>query len=172
MRIPQFPRSIATPRRRILFGLVCGLIGGLVGYGWGQDGRLAALTNVHIEEAGLRFDARLDTGATISSINAREIEVIGGTATPQLSDAGKQVRFTVENNAGERARVESRIEEVRGILTSDCSELRYHVYLTVIHDRQAYRLLMNLNDRSRSKDKLLLGRNWLSHGFAVDVSKT
>ena len=64
------------------------------------------------------------------------------------------------------------IEQVRGIATSDCSELRYHVYLTVVRDGARYRLLMNLNDRSRSKDKLLLGRNWLRHGFVVDVSKT
>jgi len=155
-----------------MFGLVCGIVGVAVGYAWGHGDRLPARASVRIEEAGLSFDALLDTGALISSINARDIEVIGGAGTPQLSDAGKRVRFIVENNSGEQARVEATIEEVRGILTSDCSELRYHVYLTVVHDRQAYRLLMNLNDRSRSKDKLLLGRNWLRHGFAVDISKT
>lgn len=67
--------------------------------------------------------------------------------------------------------MESKIEQVRGIATSDCGEIRYHVCLTVVRRGGRYRLLMNLNDRLRSKDKLLLGRNWLRHGFVVDVTK-
>ncbi len=156
----------------IIGALACALIGAFAGYNWVRAERLSAVEQVFIDEAALAFVARLDTGATVSSINARDIEVVGGSGTPQRSDAGKRVRFTLENSVGENARVEATIDQVRGIATSDCRELRYHVYLTVVHDGEPYRILMNLNDRSRSKDKMLLGRNWLRHGFVVDVSRT
>lgn len=156
----------------IVMALACAATGGLAGYALGRHGQLGAYEMVSIAEAGLVFSARLDTGATVSSINAREIEVIGGSTTPASSDTGKRVRFTLENGRGENSRVEATIEQVRGIKTSDCQELRYHVYLTVRYRGESYRLLMNLNDRSGSKDKLLLGRNWLRHGFSVDVTKT
>jgi len=172
MQNPQTNRFAPEIRLWIFFALACALVGTLVGYGWAQHDRLSALETVLIDEAGVRFFARLDTGATVSSINARDIEVIGGSGTPARSDAGKRVRFTLENSAGQNARVETTIDQVRGIQSSDCRELRYHVYLTVVHAGESYRLLMNLNDRSRSKDKLLLGRNWLRHGFVVDVSRT
>jgi hypothetical protein len=172
MQNPPTNRFGPENRFRVYVGLVCVVVGALAGYGWGQQQRLSALETVLIDEAGLRFAARLDTGATVSSINARDIEVVGGSGTPSRSDAGRRVRFTLENSAGQNARVETTIDQVRGIQSSDCRELRYHVYLTVVHAGESYRLLMNLNDRSNSKDKLLLGRNWLRHGFVVDVSRT
>lgn len=155
----------------IVLGSACAGMGGVLGYAMAERGQLGASESVSIVEAGLEFDARLDTGATVSSINAHEIEVVGGSAPPSSRDSGKQIRFTLENGRGESRRIEARIEQVRGIRTSDCQELRYHVYLTVRHRGESYRLLMNLNDRSGSKDKLLLGRNWLRHGFSVDVTK-
>ena len=165
-------RSISPKHWWMVFALTCGLIGGCVGYSWAVSGRLAAKEPVFVNEAELEFLARLDSGATVSPINARDIEVVGGSGTPQRSDAGKRVRFTLENAAGQNARVEATIDQVRGIATSDCRELRYHVYLTIVFAGESYRLLVNLNDRARSKDKLLLGRNWLRHGFVIDVSRT
>lgn len=156
----------------IVLGLVCAGLGGVFGFTLGHRAQLGAYAPVSIVEAGLDFDARLDTGATVSSINAREIEVVGSSTLPSAGDTGKQIRFTLDNGRGESRRIEATIEQVRGIKTSDCQELRYHVYLTVRHRGASYRLLMNLNDRSGSKDKLLLGRNWLRHGFSVDVTKT
>ena len=172
MRFPRIFTPLPQPKLWIIVGLIGGTLGALVGYGWAINERLSAKEHVFIDEAALEFSARLDTGATISSINARDIEVVGGSGKPERTDKGKRVRFTVENSAGKNARVEATIDQVRGIATSDCSELRYHVYLTVVYDGMSYRLLMNLNDRENSKDKLLLGRNWLRHGFVVDVSRT
>jgi hypothetical protein len=132
--MPAFLRASSTVSlpTSIVLALACAAIGGFTGYALGHRGQLGAYEAVSIAEAGLVFNARLDTGAT----------------------------------------VEATIEQVRGIKTSDCQELRYHVYLTVRHRGKSYRLLINLNDRSGSKDKLLLGRNWLRHGFSVDVTKT
>lgn len=127
-------------------------------------GPRAAIT---IVEADLEFDALLDTGAVVSSINAHEIEVVGGGSRPSRRDVGKIIRFVLVNAAGRRQPVSAEIAQVRGIRMADCREVRYHVYLTVAHAGRRHRVLMNLNDRSRSKAKLLLGRNWLYHGYAV-----
>ena len=96
MQILQVFSLSPTNRVRLVIGLGCALAGGLVGYGWARHQRLPAIEAGFIDEAGLRFSARLNTGATVSSIN----------------------------------------------------------------------------DRTRAKEKLLLGRNWLRHGFIVDVSPT
>ena len=128
---------------------------------------LAPQEVVTIDEAGIRFRARLDTGAVVSSINAHEIEVHDGGVKPSRHDVGKRISFVLINENGERRAVTSKIEQVRGIRTADCREVRYHVYLHVSHRGRTHRVLANLNDRSRARDKLLLGRNWLYHGYAV-----
>lgn len=171
MQIFSSVLPINSRAKLALFAAICASVGAFTAYLWVDFQRLPARTSVMIKESDLAFTARLDTGATISSINAQAIEVVGGDGTPRASDVGKMARFTLINGAGDQARIEARIEQVRRIKTSDCWEIRYHVFLTLMHKRRPYRLLMNLNDRSRSKDKLLLGRNWLSHGFTVDISK-
>lgn len=147
--------------------LAVAVLGFLAGHAWSRRDRLAPVETVLIAEAGLRFQARLDTGAVVSSVNALDIEVVGGGAQPSRRDAGKQIRFVLVNEHGERRPVSARIAEVRGIRTADCRELRYHVHLTVVFRGRAHRVLTNLNDRSAAADKLLLGRNWLRHGYTV-----
>jgi hypothetical protein len=128
---------------------------------------LPPVVPVRISEADLGFQARLDTGAVVSSINAHDIVVIGGGQRPAASDVGKSVRFVLINDAGERRELTARVEQVRAVRMADCRAVRYHVFLTVEHRGRALRILTNLNDRSQAGDKLLLGRNWLHHGFAV-----
>ena len=152
----------------VLLSAACGFV---AGFWWAERDTLPPLEKVVVQEAELEFVARLDTGATVSSINAQEIAVIGGGEKPSRDDAGKMASFILVNHDGEQRQVTAKIEEVRGIRTADCRELRYHVYLTVHYRGKAYRVLTNLNDRSRSGEKLLLGRNWLRFGFAVDPGK-
>lgn len=148
----------------IFVAMVCAYHAGV----WSvQRSTLKPRESVVVAESGLRFEARLDTGAVVSSINAVDIEVVGGGARPSRDDVGRMIRYVLVNRDGERRQLESRIEQVRGIRTADCREVRYHVFLTVEFAGQSHRVLMNLNDRGRSQDKLLLGRNWLRHGYAV-----
>ncbi len=154
-----------------LSGVVAVLVAGLLGFVGGQwwNGRnlLAPVIAVDVAEADLIFSARLDTGAVVSSINAEQVMVLGGGPQPSASDAGKQVSFVVVNERGERRKLTAPIAQVRGIRMADCREVRYHVYLTVRYRGRAHRILTNLNDRTQATDKLLLGRNWLRHGYAV-----
>lgn len=146
------------------FGLIVGVA---VGSWWHARGVLPPVVPVAVVEADLVFSARLDTGAVVSSINAHDIAVIDGGALPSRSDTGKQVRFTLVNEHGERRTLTARVAQVRGIRTADCREVRYHVYLTINYRGRSERVLTNLNDRSQAADKLLLGRNWLHQGYAV-----
>ena len=61
------------------------------------------------------------------------------------------------------------MSDVKSVRTGDCREWRYHVYLTLIFHGREERLLVNLNDRSASSEKMLVGRDFLEHGYAVQV---
>lgn len=157
---------------RILIGAALALMlasaGGFVaGQRWASRDTLAAVIPVTIAESGQAFQARLDTGAVVSSINAHELKVLGGDEPPSGRDTGKIISFVLINERGERQPLTARIAQVRGIRSADCREIRYHVYLTVQFRGKDYRVLTNLNDRSNAGDMLLLGRNWLRNGFAV-----
>ncbi len=162
---------------RTLFAQNCVLaasllvLGGALGYWQAQRWVVPGVVDVAIGANALPFRARLDTGAEVSSINASELEVIGGEGRPTRRDIGRKVRFTVTNEAGVMERMEATIAGIHAIRTADCREYRYHVVLTVRHGKRAAQILMNLNDRSRSAEKLLLGRNWLESGYLVDTSR-
>jgi len=142
-----------------------------IGHTYALRNAVPAVIPIVIDEANLGFRARLDTGAEVSSINAIDITVIGSEGRPTRRDVGRQVEFTVLNEAGERARISATIAGIHAIRTADCREFRYHVFLTVRHWDHTQRVLMNLNNRAQSAEKLLLGRNWLEEGYLVDATR-
>ncbi len=162
------PKSLRKILSGVLLCLALGAAGGFVaGQHWASHDTLPAVIPVTIAESGQAFQARLDTGAVVSSINAHELKVLGSDGPPSGRDIGKMISFVLINDRGERHPLTARIVQVRGIRSADCREIRYHVYLTVQFRGKDYRVLTNLNDRSNAGDMLLLGRNWLRNGFAV-----
>ena len=163
--------ALPNPLVTVLVGALCLLLGSgmgfLAGQRWASRDTLPAVIAVTLAESGQTFQARLDTGAVVSSINAHELKVLGGDALPSGRDNGKMISFVLINERGERHPLTARIAQVRGIRSADCREIRYHVYLTVQFRGKNYRVLTNLNDRSNAGELLLLGRNWLRYGFAV-----
>ena len=158
----------SKPLIKILIGMLLGAaIGVLAGLRWAARDTLPAVVAVTVAESRQAFQARLDTGAVVSSINAYELKVLDNDGPPSGRDNGKMISFVLVNERGERRPLTARIAQVRGIRSADCREIRYHVYLTVQFRGKDYRVLTNLNDRSGAGDMLLLGRNWLRHGFAV-----
>jgi hypothetical protein len=148
------------------------LLGGwLPGERIARERMVGRVERVLIEEGPIAFDARIDTGATVSSVHARDIEVIDGNPDHPPSNLGRMVRFTLVNAGGASAPVAAPIALVRGISSADCREWRYHVYLSVAFRGHRHRVLVNLNDRSRKAERLLLGRNWLRHGYVVDLAR-
>ena len=148
----------------VLFALAAA---GAGGWWWARRDVLPGMLPVSIAEGPIDFRARLDTGATVSSINAEHIEVVNGEGRPTRRDVGRKIRFELVNDRGERRPLEAEIAEIHGIRSADCREVRYHVYLTVAFRGRSSRVLMNLNDRGATEEKLLLGRNWLDQGYSV-----
>jgi hypothetical protein len=125
---------------------------------------------VTVAEAGFSFLGRMDTGAATTSIHAVNIEVAG--SLPEGADCtGLPVAFTVLNERGESCRLTARVEKTEVIRTSEGKEERLFVYLTVGWQGGEKRVLVNLNDRSAMKYRLLLGRNWLENDYLVDVAR-
>ncbi|WP_372873390.1 RimK/LysX family protein [Shewanella sp.] len=128
-------------------------------------------TEIQLSAAGFAMTARVDTGASVSSIHAFNIEVIGGAGRKMKDDIGKLVRFSTENGKGQVQRLEARIVKVSTVSNSQGTESRYTVELELVHDKDVRKVRVNLRDRGHMDYKLLLGRNWLEGNYLVDVAE-
>ncbi len=128
----------------------------------GKNGKLVIgpVVGVYIKEGGLYFSARVDTGAETSSINAGDIRFSNG-----------QVEYSIVNESGKASRLTSRVVRESTVKNAESREKRYYVYLTITYMGLEKKTLVNLNHRGDSRYKLLLGRNWLSGSYLVDVDR-
>lgn len=119
-------------------------------------------------DSELPFKARVDTGAKTSSVHVEEwaIEDESGQMEENL---GKMIRFRVKNHHGESQWIQSRIEDISVVKTSEQEEARYKVGMTLRCNDVEKKVLVTLNDRSHMKYPMLLGRNFLQGDFVVDV---
>jgi len=105
---------------------------------------------------GVRLPARVDTGAATTSLDARNLVVKGNMAEFQLPEqyGGLQLRLPVVG--------------WRTVRSAEHSERRPIVQLDICLGPKQVRVRVNLNDRSRVKYPIILGRNVLRQGFVVD----
>ncbi|MPY24277.1 hypothetical protein FM037_16290 [Shewanella psychropiezotolerans] len=123
-----------------------------------------------VVETKLAFEARIDTGAVNTSLNAFDLQVEGGSAKKMKDNVGKMLHFTTENASGERQRLSAPIVRTSTVSNSQGRETRYMVWLHVGFDGKERKVLVNLRDRSHMDYKLLIGRSWLKGKYLVDVS--
>ncbi|MGB5440526.1 MAG: RimK/LysX family protein [Gammaproteobacteria bacterium] len=121
---------------------------------------IGPIVEVYISEADIYFSARVDTGASTTSINAEKLKAANG-----------RVEYTIVNERGKESRLSSAIVKESIVKNAESREKRYYVYLTIQHMGLAKKTLVNLNYRGESAYKLLLGRNWLSGNYIVDVDR-
>lgn len=130
---------------------------------------LGAIEKVKIDTIKQQFDARVDTGATTSSINAIDIQ--------EFERNGKTwVKFHIKDDstaADEMHWIEApvvRYVKIRQATNSD-SERRVVVELWVqlgdVHEKAQF----TLADRSQMSHPILLGREFIQDIALVDVSK-
>lgn len=125
---------------------------------------IGAIETIAVEPAGIDLRARVDTGAQTTSIHAENIEI------DKAGDArGKSIAFRLVNLQGQSQRVETHVARQILVKTSEGSERRYAVPLTLRWRQHSKTVLVTLNDRSGMRHRLLLGRNWLRGDFIVDV---
>lgn len=152
-----------------IIGLMLLLISSSV---WALDNPLIGQTaELKVAEARLDFHARIDTGASNSSINAFDIKVENGDPNNMKANIGKIVHFTTENERGQQQRLSAKIIHTSTVSNSQGTETRYMVELGVGFAGNIEQIKVNLRDRSHMDYKLLIGRNWLKKGhYLVDVS--
>ncbi len=105
---------------------------------------------------GVRLPARIDTGASISSLDARELKVNNNVAEFNLPRkyGGLKLRLSVVE-----------WQDVRG---ADFKERRPVVEMMLCMGPKLIRTRMTLNDRSKASYPLIVGRNILKDNFVVD----
>jgi hypothetical protein len=133
-------------------------------------GATATITEIG---SGLRFPARIDTGARSCSLHVEKIEIEDESAV-RVRNVGKKVRFLVKYD-GESKWIEATIAKAVRIkspaLKSGDFDRRYKVPLTLQWRDFSKEVLVTLNDRTHMEYPLLVGRNFLRGDFLVDVEK-
>ncbi len=124
-----------------------------------------------LEEGGIPFEARIDTGASNSSLHAFDLHVIGGEAKKKKDNIGKMLRFTTANEEGKQYQMEARIVDVSTVKNAQGTESRYMVDLTLNFAGDARKVKVNLRDRRHMDYKMLIGRNWIKGHYLVDVQQ-
>ena len=107
----------------------------------------------------IRLLARIDTGATVTSLDARDLKIEGEVAEFRLP----------EDYGGALLRLP--IVAWRHVRSSKGRETRPVVEIDLCIATQKIRVRANLNDRSMVKYPIILGRNALKDYFVVDVRK-
>lgn len=120
---------------------------------------------------GVEFTARVDTGAAVSSIHVEPKDVVIVDESPQPTEnIDKTVRLKIDNGEGEKAWIETQIEDYVEVRNAETAEHRYRVRLPLQCGDVLKFAVVNLNDRSNMTYKLLLGRDFLRNDFLVDVT--
>jgi hypothetical protein len=127
---------------------------------------LGEVERVWVDPPGLQMIARIDTGASSSSLDANNI-------TSFERDGDDWVRFDVSNSAGEQVTIERPVEKyVRVFQQADKSGSRRPVVdLRLVLGDVRDTFSFTLADRSHLEQGMILGRNFLTDVALVDVSK-
>lgn len=183
-------------------GLIGVCLGGLVSYhqitGQKPDyytvGETAAIS---LPEMGLTYLSRIDTGARITSLHAKDIIVDGlddegveqditgeelSSQDSQFDDSievvdkkshiGRNIQFRTINELNQQATYSAKVVDVSSVRNAQGVEERYVVELDLEWQGLNKRVEVNLRDRSAMTYKLLVGRNWLAGDVLVDVAQS
>ncbi len=122
----------------------------------------------YIIDGDLVFTARVDTGATSTSINAINIE-IKNSSKNEIDNMGKSISFDIVNNKDERKRITTKIKDVINVNNAIGTESRYQVAMKIEWQGKRQTLDFNLKDRSKLTYKLLIGRDWIGENAIVNT---
>ena len=121
---------------------------------------VGAVEEVILTRWGVTFPARIDTGADLSSLDARDLVVRNDVAD-----------FKLGRRWGSR-RIQLPVVEWRHIQTASGTEKRPVVEISICLGSRLFRTPVTLKDRSQMLYPFLVGRTALSGKFLVDTSRS
>jgi hypothetical protein len=179
-RFSFFPRfgAVGLPPAAIALAPILAMVGNFCAGGDSVPtpakqiiGATAKLTEV---STGFTFPARIDTGAESCSLHVEKTR-IEDKRPKRVDNVGKTIRFLVINGQGKQQWIESKITKAvrvkSGVFADGQFDHRYKVALTFELDGFRKEVEVTLNDRTHMEYPLLIGRNFLSGDFLVDVDK-
>lgn len=121
---------------------------------------------VKVYPSGMKFKAKLDSGAKTSSLNATEIE--------QFERGDEEwIRFTIENDEGEKATLERKLVRTVKIKEhSGESQRRPVVKMGICLATMYKEVEVNLVDRSDFTTGMLIGRTFMEDDVLIDPAST
>jgi len=121
---------------------------------------------VYLPSVKVKMKARIDTGATTTSIDARNIRV-------QTRDGKKWALFTlVDRESGKEFDLEKPVVKIVPIKRHGMEDQkRYAVRMVLVLGSISQHILVTLNDRERFDFPVLIGRNFLRGAAVVDVDR-
>ncbi|MBK1878970.1 ATP-dependent zinc protease family protein [Pelagicoccus mobilis] len=126
---------------------------------------IGAVEKASFEEFDFPLEARIDTGATTSSIDARDIK-------PFERDGKEWVAFTIKDRESDASlRLKRPIERVAVIEQQGPKQRRYVARLSLVFNGQEPVFVeFTLTNRENYEYPVLIGRNVLEGKYMVDVS--
>ena len=159
---PSFHTGVTIFRgilmKTALLSVVLGIGAGIAPADAKEKIKLGGVENVVLLPWGVTIPARIDTGAAVSSLDARDLTV-----------KGKTVEFYLAPQYGGR-KITLPIAGWRTVKSAEAQDHRPVVVIELCIGARRVRTHVNLNDRSKVKYPLLIGRNTLTHDFVVECS--
>ena len=152
------PVLVRATMRAALFAAIIALGAGGASAEAKEKIRLGGVENVVLLPWGVSMPARIDTGAATSSLDARNLTI-----------KGKTVEFNLPQQYGGR-KISLPLDKWKTVKTSEALERRPVVFIEMCIGSKRVRTRVNLNDRSKVKYPLIIGRNTLSHDFVVECN--
>lgn len=128
---------------------------------------LGGLEHAYLDPPGMEFSARIDTGAQTSSLNALDIVEFERDGKPYVKFNILHPQTKEKLELTRRLRRYVRVKELGNKESQRRPVVRMRVVLADIDER----INFTLENRSRFKHQVLIGRNFLQDLAIVDVSK-
>ena len=115
----------------------------------------------------MSFPVKLDTGADVSSMHAQNIKLY-------KKDGIDMVDFVYENEQGDKQSFTRKVVRMMTIKAKDGEKANFRpvVKMDVQIGDIKEKVKVNLQDRSRFKYSMIVGKNFLRHGVVVTSDKT
>jgi hypothetical protein len=127
-----------------------------------QDKNVLGISEIaELQSTGIKYDAKVDSGAETSSLHATNIKVF----------QNDMVSFITENEKGQSITLTKHIEFKKVIKSASGQKERIFIKEIIRIGNNTYQIFINLADRTNLSKKMLIGKDIIKQGFLIDANK-